>query len=241
MAEPEVLSYKQHGKLRLKEPADYTAFAKQHLVPVVLQEFYGLACEFPLLFVKNSETGEFVPVALMGLKQGVNLFCQRAPWRSSFVPSHFHTGPLLVSGLAPDSDEAVVCLDPDHPLVSESEGEPMFLPSGDQSEMLQRKVEQITRITRQTLQSRAVCAFLAKKRLFQSRPLKLQVARDAPRYEVDGVYLVDEQRLEQLEDGEFLELRRHGLLPALYAHLTSLQQLGRLARKQHEADLAGGA
>lgn len=236
MTVPEALDYEKHGKLRLQEPADFTAFADQHLIPVVAQEFYGLACDFPLIFVKNSETGDFVPAALMGLKQGVNLFCRNVPWQSSFVPSHFHTGPLLVTHLEPDSDDAKIGLNRGNPRFSESEGEPLFLPTGEHSDFLKNKIEQIVLITRQTLQTRAICKLLASKRLFMSRSLKLQATADSPRYELDGVYMVDEERLAKLDDTEFLELRRHGLLPMLYAHLTSLQQLGTLARKQQEAD-----
>ncbi|MBT8146507.1 MAG: SapC family protein, partial [Gammaproteobacteria bacterium] len=67
MAEPVLLNFEKHGKLLLSECRDFSQFKSQHLVPIVFQEFYPLATEFPLVFVRTSSSGDFVPTALMGL------------------------------------------------------------------------------------------------------------------------------------------------------------------------------
>jgi len=72
----------------------------------------------------------------------------------------------------------------------------------------------------------------------KQRQIRLQYSPDSPRYEVEGVYIIDEEKLESLSDQEFLTLRQRGLIPLIYAHLTSLQQFGRLSRLQAEADKA---
>ena len=70
------LSFEKHGKLRLVEQTDFSDHREENLVPVVFQEFSALATEFPLVFVRNKKTGDFMPSALMGLDKGVNLYCQ---------------------------------------------------------------------------------------------------------------------------------------------------------------------
>lgn len=232
------LNAERHGKLKLRDRQDYQAYAGQHLVPVVFQEFYGLATEFPLVFVRNSEAGDFVPVAMMGLKQGINLYCQTSDWRAGFIPVGFTVGPLLVTRLESESEPAEISLNEDSELLDESLGEPLFTDSGEQTEFLQKRIEKVMNVTRQTLQARALCKFLADQNLLKQRQIRLQYSPDSPRYEVEGVYIIDEEKLESLSDQEFLTLRQRGLIPLIYAHLTSLQQFGRLSRLQAEADKA---
>ena len=58
------------------------------------------------------------------------------------------------------------------------------------------------------------------------------------RYNIDGIYVIDEKALNELPDEDFLAFRKQGLLPLIYAHLSSLQQLRRISELQYEADKA---
>ncbi len=236
MAEPVLLNFKQHGNLRLRELRDFTKFRTMHLVPVVFHEFYGLATEFPLVFVRNSETGGFVPVALMGLSKGHNLYCQQPEWKSSFVPTTFTLAPLSVQRLPENEEEAVIAIDEESDLVSETTGEPMFTADGEYTEYLKARINHVVTVTRQSLQSAALCQWLTEKNLFRSKPLAFQLSRNATRYELEGVYSVDEEALAKLSDEEYLELRRRGVMPLIYSHLTSVHQFDRLLRLQTQAD-----
>jgi len=50
------------------------------------------------------------------------------------------------------------------------------------------------------------------------------------------LYVIDEKKLDALSDDEFNELRSKGLLPIIYAHLSSMHQIARLAKKQINLD-----
>ncbi len=236
MSDPVLLDFKKHGKLRLSECKDFTRFQSQHLVPVVLQEFYSLATQFPLVFVRNSSSGDFVPAALMGLSKGKNLFCQQAAWQSAFLPTSFTLAPLTVHRLEPDSDEAVIAIDEDSDLLSETEGEPMFQENGDYTEYLQKRIDHVVTVTKQSLQAMALCRYLAEKNLFRSRAMAFQFDKSSRRYEVEGVFTIDEEAIEKLSDEDYLELRGRGLMPLIYSHLTSVHQFSQLLRLQHQAD-----
>jgi hypothetical protein len=49
---------------------------------------------------------------------------------------------------------------------------------------------------------------------------------------LDGLWVVDEQKLMTLSDVQTLELARAGYLGLVYAHLLSLKCVGHLARRQ---------
>jgi len=80
--------------------------------------------------------------------------------------------------------------------------------------------------------------YLAEKKLFRSRPFAFQYNDSSPRYELEVVFTIDEEAIEKLGGEEFLELRRRGLMPLIYSHLTSLHQFTRLLRLQYLADRA---
>lgn len=241
MSKPVLLNFEQHGTLRLSEPKDLTSHKTENFVPAVFQEFYGLATEFPLVFIRNKQNGDFVPGAMMGLSKGMNLYCQTREWKPAYIPTSFTLAPLSVSRLDPNSDEAGIAIDEQSPLLSESVGEPLYQSDGQATDYLKKRIDHVVRVTRQSLQSVELCRYLAEKRLFTTRSMKLQHSETSPKYEVEGVFVIDEEALEKLSNEAFQELRERGLLPPIYSHLTSLQQIGRLTLLQHAADLAKAA
>ncbi|WP_449359356.1 SapC family protein [Alishewanella longhuensis] len=48
---------------------------------------------------------------------------------------------------------------------------------------------------------------------------------------INGIHMVDDQKLNELSDEVFLELRKQGYLTAIYAHLMSLQHTQKLVQK----------
>ena len=100
------------------------------------------------------------------------------------------------------------------------------------------KVENVVKVTEQSLQALEICRYLAEKQLLTSRTLKLQYSEESQKYEVEGVFVIDEQALKNLPDQQFKELHQRGLLAMIYAHLVSLQQVHRLSRMQYQYDLA---
>jgi len=238
MSKPVLLNFEKHGTLRLSDSKDFTSHKAKNFVPVVFQEFYALATEFPLVFVRNKQTGDFVPGAMMGLNKGVNLYCQTSEWQPVFIPSTFMLAPLSVSRLEPSSDKADISIDEQSPLLSETVGELLYQSDGLATDYLKKRIDHAVKVTRQSIQAVELCRYLAEKRLLVSQSLKLQHTQNSPRYAVEGVFMIDEKALESLSNEEFQELRERGLLPLIYSHLTSLQQIGRLTRLQHEADLA---
>lgn len=240
MSEPAALNFEKHGKLCLSNCKDFTQHKSQYLVPVVLHEFSTLATDFPLVFVRNKDTGDFVPTALMGLRKGVNLFCQTPEWPATFIPSTFMLTPFSAHRVS-DTDEAVIAIDEKSDLFSTSVGEPLFHADGKFTPYLQRRIDQVIEVTAHSLQSLNMCKYIAELNLLKTGTLSLQYNASAPKYELEGVYTIDEEAMQKLEDAEYLELRRRGLIPMIYSHLTSLHQLTRIIRLQHKLDQEEGS
>lgn len=241
MSTPVPLQNDKHANLKVVESGDYTRHKEQHLVPIISQDFFVLASEFPLVFVKDNRGDDFVPVAIMGLREGENLYCQTADWKARVVPLRFHNAPFAMVRVDETSDQLALLVDEDSPLVSETEGAPLFKEDGEKTEYLEQRIENLLKTAQQGEQTQAICKLFAEKGLLATQQLQLQHRQDSPRYNIDGVYTIDEQKLNALSDEDFLDLRKQGLIPLIYAHLSSLQQLRRISEMQYEADKANGA
>lgn len=236
MVSPVVLSNEKHAKLRVIESADYSQHKKEHLVRITVQDFFVLSSEFPLVFVKENGQDMFVPVAVMGLKEGKNLYCQTDQWQAHVVPANFNNYPFRMVRIEEGSDQLALLVDEDSPRLSETDGIPLFNEEGEKTEYLEKKIEILLKNARLTAQTESICKILADKDLLMTKQLQLQHRPDSQRYNIDGIYTIDEEKLNALSDEDFLDLKKQGLIPLIYAHLCSLQQFRRVSEMQYNAD-----
>ena len=230
------LAKDKHAKLRVIESGDYTRFQNQNLIPIVARDFFTLSVEFPLVFVRNQETEEFMPVAIMGLREGQNLYCQQNPYPAQVIPLGFGNAPFAIAAADQQREQFVVMIDEDSSLLSESEGEPLFGEDGEKTEYMESRVEGLVQAAQQREQTIQITKLLQEKDMLTTHQVQLQHRPDGQRYSIEGIYTVNEEKLNELSDEDFLELRKLGLIPLIYAHLTSLQQLRRISERQYAAD-----
>ncbi len=230
------LNSTKHLNISLKESNDYSRFSAQSLIPVIVQEFAVLATEFPIVFVKNSENGRFTPIAMMGIKNNLNLYCQSNSWTPSVTPAGFTNAPLTLMQTSQNSDEVMVCIDEESDLVSTVEGNKLFDASGEQTEYLKKRSNALLDLASFTQQTRDITKYFADLNLLTPKQLTVKLNSDSPKVNIDGVYTIDEKALNELKDEDFLTLKNKGLMPLIYAHLTSLHQIARLIIKQNQHD-----
>lgn len=223
-----------HGKLKITQNKDYSRFKNQQLVPVVLQEFTSLATEFPIVFVKNSETGQFVATALMGIKKEQNLFCQTKKWTSPVTPLSFSNAPFSLAQDPNQNDKVILCINEDSKLISTKSGEALFQQNGDQTEFLKQRTKTLIKSVESSQQTQAIIQKFSELGLFTPRQLTVNIGKNKEPHHIEGVYLIDEDVLNKLSDEDFTFIRSKGLLPIIYAHLISIHQIGRLVQKYNK-------
>jgi hypothetical protein len=228
------LNNKQHANLKIQQSNDVSRFKKQHLIPITVQDFIPLSTEFPIVFVKNEETGQFTSVAMMAIRAGINLYCQDIKWSCAVAPIGFHNAPLSLVKTSENSDEVIVCFDEKSSLISTDTGNALFDEQGQQSEFLKRKTQSLLSVAEFTEQTQAIINILAQKKLLTSKQLNVKLTSEQEPVLISGIYLIDETVLNTLSTEEFEDIRIKGLLPLIYAHLASLHQITRLTMKQNE-------
>lgn len=229
------LNNQKHAKLKVINDKNFIRFKEQHLIPVVVQDFIPLASEFPIAFVKNTETGEFTAVAIMGVKPNVNLYCQSNNWPAEVQPASFFNYPFSLARQTEDDDNCFVCIDTNSELVTENNGQLLFDEDGEQTDYLKARTEHLLKVAENHEQTAKIVQFFASNKLLTLKSLNINLG-DNQKLSLDGLYVIDESKLEALEEEQFNELRNKGLLPLIYAHLSSMHQIARLARKQINLD-----
>ena len=232
------LAKDQHANLRVIESGDYTRFKQQNLIPIVARDFFTLSAEFPLVFVTNESSKDFIPVAIMGLQDGQNIYCQEEPFPAHVVPLGFGNAPFAIAAADENREQFVVLVDEDSQLLSETAGQALFNEDGEKTEYMEARIERLVQAAHQNEQTAQVTQYLKDKGLLATQQVKLQHRPDGRLYNIDGIYTVNEQKLNELSDEDFLDMRSKGILSLIYAHLHSLQQLRRVSERQYHADLA---
>ena len=71
-------------------------------------EFIEVQREYPILFSKNPQTGEFQSVVLLGVQQNENLFLKQGKWYADYLPAVIAKGPFLIGFEAQDTYQGQV-------------------------------------------------------------------------------------------------------------------------------------
>jgi hypothetical protein len=214
------------------------------MVPAYPSEFAELQREYPIFLRRDTATGAWQSVALLGFEQHENLYLEEGRWNASYLPGAAAKGPFLIGFQENRIDgeltrEAVLHVDLDHPRVNNSTGEPVFLPQGGNTPYLDHIATVLRGINDGHAFGAEMFAMLDAKGLIQ--PVTLDVQIDAEhRVGVNGLHAVDRDRLAALDGEALAELNRAGYLEGAYLMLASLHNMRRLiAEKQRRLRLQG--
>jgi hypothetical protein len=219
-----------HNNVKIKSNPSFIQSKDKHFAPIVVQEFISASKEFPIVFIKDTETGRFNAVVLLGLKPQENLFFDEKSWQGSYTPQALTLYPFVIHQ-APESDNALLCVDEDSPLLNETEGDAFFDEKGVQKAWLTAKGEAVVDYVDNSGVTHNFIQLLLSKELLAPQKLSLSLAGQEE-YTLDGLYVINEQKLNDLSDSEFSELRKSNALPAIYAVLMSMRCIQKLVERQ---------
>jgi hypothetical protein len=126
----------------------------------------------------------------------------------------------------------VVHIDMDHPAVSETTGEPVFLPQGGESPFLERISSVLMTIHQGYETSESFSKLLVGLELIESLAVDIEFD-DGSRQGLAGLYAINEEKLSSLGAGALETLHKKGHLRDVYMMLASLPNLARLIRRKN--------
>jgi hypothetical protein len=226
------LSSQEHGSFRARGTDKAQFLANQHAVPLTVEEF-PLAQRFtPIVFSAGEEP---VPLALMGLNEGVNTFFDEEGKlidNSFYVPAYIRRYPYLLARLRPDTDELSLCFDPTSEMVGEFEdGEALFT-DGQPSEATKAILAFNEQFEQAGARTGQFMADLKELGLLIDGEATVQPDGAAQPFVYRGFMMVDENKLNELRGDQLRKIVQNGMLPLIYAHLFSLSLIREIFARQ---------
>jgi len=228
----EPLSSEAHATFRLR-PADAAPFfVGQHAVPITTDEFVSAQRRLPIVFTSGDDA---IPIALMGLNEGVNVFVGddgRLTDNNVYVPAYVRRYPFMLAKLHPDAQEMSLCFDPTADTLGAFEdGQALF----DGAEPSQT-TKDILSFNEQFEQAGArTASFMNELRelgLLMEGEVTIQADGQTQPFIYRGFQIVNEEKLGELRGDQLRKIHKSGMLPLIYAHLFSLSQMPDIFNRQ---------
>ena len=229
------LDAKQHKHLYIKPDKSYAHITNQNMVPLVAAEFLQASTNFPIVFVKQQETGQFKSIALLGLEANENIIFSNGQIHSSYIPVNVRRYPFAAGNTENEQDNIILCIDENSVLLNEKEGVQIFDEQGQPTAATKQVTELLIDLLAKDEATDHFIAFLVEHDLLHGAELTLKLGKDGDR-KINGIYKIDEQALNQLSDEVALQLYKRKYFAAIYAHLASLSQFNRLLALKAEQD-----
>lgn len=228
----EPLSSDVHAGFKLR-PLDKAPFLSgQHAVPVTTDEFALVQRYMPIVFTIGDDA---VPIALMGLNEGVNTFIDDEGsliQNDIYVPAYIRRYPFMLARLRPDAQELSLCFDPTAGSVGQFEdGEALF--DGTEPTEVTKNVLAFNESFEQA--GARTAAFMNELReldLLMDGEVTIQPNDSDRPFIYRGFQMVNEEKLQNLRGDQLRKMHQSGLLPLIYAHLFSLSLLREVFARQ---------
>jgi hypothetical protein len=205
--------------------------------PTFAGEFRNLQAHYPVVF-REGTGGALQPVALLGLREGQNLFLDERGWDAAYLPLAIERQPFLI-GVGGDG-EPMVHVDLGSPRIAQGAGEPVFKEFGGTTAYLDR-ISSVLRALHEGLQTNAgFVALLQEHGLLEPFALDVRL-KDGTQHRLTGFHTVAEERLRALDGPALQQLNRSGALEAIYMAVASLSNFRDLIERLERRRAAGRA
>lgn len=228
----EPLSSEQHADFRLR-PQDRAPFLRDvHAIPVTVDEFQMAQRALPIVFTLGDDP---IPLALMGLNEGVNVFVDgdgKLLSEDIYVPAYIRRYPFMLARLSPQSEDLSLCFDPTADAVGrDGEGQPLF-EDGKPSEVTQGILDFTRQFEEAGARTAQFMRDLKELDLLMEGEVSIQQEGVDQPFVYRGFQMVNEEKLRELRGDQLRKINQNGLLPLVYAHLFSLSLMRDVFAKQ---------
>lgn len=234
MAELVAISVEEFKTYSWKKAVDLQ-FANKNMVCILgAQEIIKASVSLPIAFLAVNDN--LVPVVLQGMAESENLLINdQGKWISEYLPDFYRNYPFFL--LKGGNDKYAFCFDKDSGCLIETEGaggEPFFDEAGEMAPKVKTIFEELQKAEMDKLLAEKICAELKAHDLISPWPLVVENEQGQAR--IDGIFRVDEEKLNQLDGATLKELRDSGALIAAYAQMLSMQKIKTLGRLAHRKE-----
>lgn len=223
------LSFEQHKTLGYIEKYGPEYGHQVGAVMILPNEFAKAQREYPILFRKDSESGRFLPVVLLGFEERENLFLDgNATWSTRYIPLAVRQGPFLIGLQQQETEQRLaIYADLNDSRIQQNAAPALFNADGNASATLNEIRDILSTCHKGSeLLEPMIDAFL-KYDLLERVRLDIDLGQGTT-IKFDAGYTVHIEKLMALENDAVVELHRAGFLSLAYNVVDSVNNIQRL-------------
>jgi hypothetical protein len=237
------LNSRDHGKWHARNVDKAPWIVGQHAVPLTVDEFPQASRYFPIVFSSGDNP---VPLALMGLNEGINTFFDDngAVIDDAYIPAYVRRYPFLLAKLDSKSDNMSLCFDPSTDIVGDfKDGAELFDAEGQATEHTQGILTFCQRFEEAGQRTAMFIEELKKNDLLMDGEVGIQRgdAPDAPPYIYRGFAMVNQEKFRELRGDVLRSWNQNGMLALVFAHMLSLDLMRFIFARQTAQGKGPGA
>lgn len=227
------LSSTAHSKFKIRAVDRAPHLAKVNAIPLTIDEFISAQRHYPIVFSSGDNP---VPLALMGLNDGVNVFVDDGglPINPVYIPAYVRRYPYLLARLDQTAEELSLCFDPTSDLLGEDvQGDALF--DGDKpTDTLNAILKFCEDFEIAAQRTGAFIKELQDMDLLIDGEVTIQPDGAPQPFVYRGFRMVDEEKFRELNGDVLRKISQNGILPLVNAHLFSLPLIREVFGRQME-------
>ena len=197
-------------------------------------EFRNVQAHYPIVFHKDPTTGRYQAVALFGFEQGQNLFLSEEGWDAHYIPMIMQMQPFLIGyRQGGDASQTEIHIDIDNPRCSLTEGTPVFLENGGQSDFLKHIAEILNTVHHAHQTNHAFMEALTALNLLEPFALDIEL-NDGSKNRLAGFHIINEEILYALDADQLGGLQRMNFLQPIYMAVASMSHFRDLIERKNK-------
>lgn len=219
----EPLNVTAHGKLKVRPVLKMPQVGRTHAIPLTVDEFTLVQRHYPIVFTVGETP---IPIALMGLNEGVNTFIDDKGklLEDVYIPAYARRYPYLLAKLTPESEELSLCFDPSSGMLGDfKDGESLFDSEGKPAEAVQGALDFCQKFEEAGAKTQAFIQELNRKELLMDGEIAITRNDDPERpYVYRGFKMVNEEKLRALDAETAQQWTANGIMALIFAHMFSM-------------------
>jgi hypothetical protein len=227
----EPLSSNVHGNFKARQIETAPHLKQIHAIPLTIDEFIPSQRHYPIVFSAGDSP---VPLALMGLNEGVNVFIddEGKLVEEVYVPAYIRRYPFMLARTRPDVDELSLCFDPESGIVGDFDDGAALFENGQASPATQNVLKFCEEFELSAQRTGAFVKELIASELLIDGEASVQPAGSDQPFIYRGFQMVSEEKLRELRGDTLRKMNQNGMLPLIIAHLFSLSLVPDLFARQ---------
>lgn len=219
-----ILNSESDRALRYTVPENLEFARKANAFPIAYTEIPNLCCDYPIIFVDAEDP--YLAVLVGFEEEGNNLALDEAgKWRGAYVPAFLRRYPFSLAAMS--EDRFALAIDLESGCFSSPEGEALYTAEGEPSKLLKKIQSFAVQFHTELQKTQAWVKTLKEKGLLV--PRTLTIGEGESQKQLAGFFLLDNEKLHNLDDALIADWTRKGWLDLLALQNFSLRNVQKLA------------